>query len=113
MAGFFGVLVLNTVLVRLPVAREYPWLFWAINGINAVVGIGVLLFGVPGFEGHPLVRFLVGLAILMHLAQNFAVKSRWDSEDRMERLDAEMRERMAYEEAEDDAESEPEVPKDS
>ena len=97
--GFFVVVVLNTVVVRLSIGRTQPAVFWGVNALNVAAGVGALLFGVPGFEGSTLVRVLVGLAVLMHLAQNFAMKSRWDSEDRLDRLDEEMRERRVYEEA--------------
>ncbi|MEQ1565878.1 MAG: hypothetical protein ABMA64_09600 [Myxococcota bacterium] len=94
--GLGIVMMVNLVVPRLGWVRDYPALFWAINGVNAAVGLGALVVGVPGFEGHPIVRFMVGLAMLMHLAQNFAAKSRWEAEDRMARLDDELRARGSF-----------------
>lgn len=95
MFGFVGLLALNYTVPRVEAIRRHPPLFWGINTLNAVAAIVLLLFGVPGYDGHPLVRFLIGLVILMHLAQNVAVRSRWDAEDRYHRLEQEHRERRA------------------
>lgn len=100
LAGLVALIAVNYVVPRTSLARRYPSLFWAINGLDLAVGLGALLFGVPGFDGKPVVRFMVGLLVLLHLAQNFQVKTRWDAEDRMDRLEREIRERKALEEAE-------------
>ena len=95
LAALVALIAVNYVVPRTAIARSHPWVFWAINGLDLAVGLGALLFGVPGFEGKPLVRFMVGLLVLLHLAQNFQVKTRWDAEDRMDRLEHELRERQA------------------
>lgn len=97
LAGLVGLIALNYVVPRTTLARRHPWVFWAINGLDLAVGLCALLFGVPGFETKPLVRFMVGLLVLLHLAQNFQVKTRWDSEDRMDRIEQEIRERRELE----------------
>jgi hypothetical protein len=94
--GLFALVALNYVVPRTELARRHPAIFWSINGLDLVAGLAALLFGVPGFDAHPIVRFLIGLVVLTHLAQNFAVKARWDAEARQERLDAELRERAAF-----------------
>jgi uncharacterized protein YhhL (DUF1145 family) len=99
--GLVGLVAINYLVPRIELVRRVPALFWAINVIDLVVGLAVLLFGVPGFESHPIVRFMIGLLVLMHLAQNFALKSRWESEDRMDRLDEELRARMEHEDQEE------------
>lgn len=94
-AGCFVALVLSNYLVtRTEIPRRWPALFWIICGIDALAAILVLLYGVPGFQHSPMVRFVIGLVILMHLAQNFQVKTRWSSEDRARRLEEEDLERF-------------------
>lgn len=100
MFGFVSLIALNYTIPRVDAVRRYPALFWGINGLNAAAAVGLLLFG--GGVVQPIVRFLIGLVLLMHLAQNFAVRARWDSEARQERLEEEYRARMAAEEPEED-----------
>jgi uncharacterized membrane protein len=93
MFGFVGLIALNYTVPRVDAVRHYPALFWAINGLNAAAAVGLLLFG--GGLVQPIVRFMIGLVLLMHLAQNFAVRARWDSEARHDRLEEEYRARLA------------------
>lgn len=83
----------NYLVTRSSLARRYPALFWVINGVDVVAAVCVLLIGVPGIDGRPLIRVMVALVVLMHLAQNFQARTRWDAEARAERLDAERTER--------------------
>lgn len=99
LSGNLGLVVLialiasNYLVTRSSAARRYPALFWAINGIDVVAAVLVLLVGVPGIDGRPLIRVMVALVVLMHLAQNFQARTRWDAEDRAERREAELIER--------------------
>jgi hypothetical protein len=91
--GLVGLLIVNYLVTRTSLARDRPWLFWGINTLDAAGAVAVLMMGIPGIDGRPLVRVMVALVVLLHLAQNFQIKARWDAEDRAERLDAELRER--------------------
>lgn len=91
--GLIGLIALNYVIPRTSYARRYPALFWTINGLDLAVGLVVLMFGLPGFEGKPLVRLMIGLLVMLHLAQNFQAKTRWAAEDRLDRLEKERAER--------------------
>lgn len=100
-----GVLVVllaaNYVVTRTSFARRYPPVFWAITAADATSAVAILLLGMPGIEGRPLVRVMIALVILLHLSQNFLAKSRWDAEDREDRLAAELDARRAAEEEEE------------
>ena len=100
MFGFLSLISLNFTVPRVGAVRRYPALFWTINGLNAAAAVGLVLFG--GDLVQPVVRFLIGLVLLMHLAQNFAVRARWDSEARQERLEEEYLARLAAEEPEEE-----------
>ena len=100
--GLGTILAVNYLVVRTDLARRWPPLFWAITGLDLVVSLAVFLFGVPGFQHSVLVRLTVGLVLLMHLAQNFQVRTRWLSEESQARLDAELEERRRYREQEEE-----------
>ncbi len=91
--GLGLILAVNYVVVRTDLARRWPGLFWAITGLDLVAAILVLVVGVPGFQQSGLVRLTVGLVLLMHLAQNLQVRTRWLSEESEARLEAELEER--------------------
>ena len=95
------VLGVNYVVVRTDLARRWPALFWSITGLDLVVALVVLLVGVPGFEQSGLIRLTVGLVLLMHLAQNLQVRTRWLAEENEARLEAELEERRRYLEQEE------------
>lgn len=96
------VLATNYLVVRTDLARRWPPVFWGITGLDLVLSIGVLLFGVPGLPQSGLVRVTVGLVLLLHLAQNLQVRARWLTEESQARLDAELEERRRYLEQEED-----------
>lgn len=98
--GFVGVLALNYLVPRLEAVRQYPALFWAINGVNVVAALMVIAAGAAAFPIYPSVRFLLALVLLMHLAQNVATRSRWEAEARQDKLEAEYLARIAADEEE-------------
>jgi hypothetical protein len=107
LAALFALLVANYVVTRSSLARGRPWLFWAINAFDALAAVAILMLGFPGIDGRPLVRVMIAMVVLLHLAQNFQAKTRWDAEDRAERLDAELRERQRLAEAESESQPGP------
>jgi hypothetical protein len=84
-----ALIVANYAVTRTQLGRRMPMFFWLINGLDLAAGLGVLIFGVPGFEHSTTIRFVLGLVVLMHLAQNFHAKTRWDAEERERRLQEE------------------------
>ena len=84
-AVIFGLVALigaNQVLVRLPWVREDPRLFWSINIVDLGVGVAVLALGLPGYGHAPVVGWVVGLLLVMHVAQNLHLKGQWQQEAR-------------------------------
>ena len=101
LVGLGVILAVNYVVIRTDLARRWQALFWAITGLDLVMALVVLLVGVPGFQQSGLIRLTVGLVLLMHLAQNLQVRTRWIAEENEARLEEELAERRRYLEQED------------
>ena len=67
----------NQVLVRSRAARDSDKVFWALTGGDLVLGVLVLVVGLPGFEGMPVASYVVGLLFVMHVAQNLMLRNEW------------------------------------
>lgn len=80
-AALGSVLATNHLLVRTELARRITPLFWLVNAVDASLAVYVCLVGVPGFP-QGMVRLMVALVLLMHLAQNLQHRLRWAGEDR-------------------------------
>jgi len=65
----------NQVVCRIPVLRDRFWPFWTMQLVDLVVGTGVLVFGVPGFDHAPPVRYVVGLMFFLHIATNLKLRT--------------------------------------
>ena len=72
----------NQVIVRSRYARELPRVFWTLTIVDLLLGIGVLVIGLPGFEATPTVNWVVGLLFVMHVAQNLMLRNAWVQADR-------------------------------
>lgn len=97
--GVITVLALNQAAVRLPAVYERPWAFWLVNLIDLVAGLGILIFGLPGFDHAPPVRFVVGLLFLMHIGQNLKLQSDRDADARDRRREEILEERRRLKES--------------
>ena len=87
-------IALNQALMRLPIMRSQRWFFWLTQFVNLGVAAAVIVLGLPGFEHVPPVRVVIGLLLVMHLAQNLRLRMRWDREAR-EAEEEQRRERAA------------------
>lgn len=73
-------LALNNAIVRLPFLHGRPLLFWAVQALDALAA-GVLIWrGIPGFEEMPAIGWMLGLLLILHIAQNL----RWLADQRRE-----------------------------
>ncbi len=79
-----GLIGVNQVAVRTPLARERAWVFWAITLVDRRAGVAVLVVGLPGFGHIPAVSWVVGLLLVLHVAQNLMLRNGWEQEDRDE-----------------------------
>lgn len=89
--GLVAVIGANQVVVRLPAVRRDRRWFWGINALDALVAGAVLTLGLPGLP--PVAAWVVGLLLLLHVAQNLHLKATWDREDREEAIEEQRRER--------------------
>ncbi len=83
--ALFGLVALigaNQMLMRIPRLRKDLRLFWALNVLDLLAGAAVLVLGLPGYEHAPVVGWVVGLMLLMHIAQNMHQKYSWEQEER-------------------------------
>lgn len=80
--GLVAIIGINQVLVRTRVAREHSKVFWGLTIADLLAGIAVLVLGLPGFEATPVVSWVVGLLLVMHVAQNLMLRNQWEQEAR-------------------------------
>lgn len=80
--GLAALIGANHVLVRLPWVRSNDALFWLLNLLDLGVGIAVLALGLPGYAHAPAVGWVVGLLLVLHVAQNLHLRGQWARETR-------------------------------
>ncbi|MBX2803226.1 MAG: hypothetical protein KTR31_36435 [Myxococcales bacterium] len=102
--GLVALIGANQLLVRMPVVRSQPLAFWALNVVDLVVGGLVLGFGLPGYDHAPIVSWVVGLLLVLHVAQNLQLRSSWEQEKRKEAQAERDAERKARRQAREAAE---------
>lgn len=74
----------NQVVVRSPPAREIPAVFWGLTLLDLLAGVAVAFLGLPGFERTPAVSWVVGLLLVLHVAQNLVLRNAWEQAERDE-----------------------------
>lgn len=82
--GLVALIGANHVLVRVPWVRSIDALFWLLNLVDLGVGIAVLVLGLPGYAHAPAVGWVVGLLLVLHVAQNLYLRNQWAQELRRE-----------------------------
>jgi len=80
--GLVAIIGINQVAVRTRLARDRSAVFWGLTFIDLIAGIVVLVLGLPGFEHVPVVSWVVGLLLVMHVAQNLMLRNGWEQEER-------------------------------
>ena len=95
----------NQFVVRSPPARSIPALFWGLTVFDLVAGGAVVALGLPGFERTPAVSWVVGLMLVMHVAQNLVLRAQWEQEVRDEAKAERDAERKARRQARDEEEA--------
>ena len=78
--GALVALIAANQLIRFPIARRVPILFWLILVANGVVAIGALAWGLPGLVMTA--NWIVAALFLYHLVQNLQARSQWFAEER-------------------------------
>lgn len=96
-------LIAANQLIRFPVARRYPFLFWLLIAADGVVALGALMWGLPGLV--PTAGWIVAALFLYHLVQNLQTRTHWFDEERAERRAALYEERERQRSLEEQEES--------
>jgi hypothetical protein len=107
-----AIIGVNQVAVRTRLARDRSAVFWGLTLMDLLAGIAVLVLGLPGFEHVPAVTWVVGLLLVMHVAQNLMLRNGWEQEAREEAKaarDEERKRRRQDREARELAEAEAEA----
>src|SRR5690606_36087431 len=65
-----GVMAVNQLVRRIGGLRSNRWVFYALQLTNLAAGTWVILFGVPGLTGWPIVSFMIGLIFFFRTVQN-------------------------------------------
>ncbi len=86
--GLVAVLACNQAVMRVERIGRIPAVFWGTTLLDLLVGVGVLFFGLPGFEAIPAVTWVIGLVFILHVAQNLGANAQWRREDRRAEIDA-------------------------
>ncbi len=83
--GVVALLAANQLLMRMAGLRGIPVVFWGLQLVNLLTGIGVLVFGLPGLQGVPAFKWLLGLYLLFRVVQNNWMRSEFLREQKKER----------------------------
>lgn len=103
--GLVTLLVLNQVASRVPGVLDRPWAFWMVNAADLLLGVGIMVKGLPGFDHVPPVRFVVGLLFVWHIGQNFKLRADRDAAQRAREKEEILAERRRLRVGEDDEEA--------
>ncbi len=95
----------NQVVVRIPAVRRIERLFWGLVFADLVAGVGVLVFGLPGYEAFPAVSWVVGLLFVMHIALNLQLHNQWVQNERNEAKEARDAERQRMRDSREEREA--------
>ena len=68
--GVVTVIALNQLFSRIPVLHTTKTGFFAVQGVNLIVTVGILLWGVPGYEDLVAVKWVLALLLFWHTVQN-------------------------------------------
>lgn len=88
-----AVIAANQVVARVAWVARRGWLFWPVQVIDLGVAGAVLWFGLPGFDHVRAVSVVVGLMLVMHVAQNLRARSAIARDDAREEARARSAER--------------------
>ena len=80
--GVVAVMGANQVLMRVASLRGVSALFWLLQAVNLAVACGVLLYGMPGFEHVPAIKWMIGLLFLWRTIQNNGLHAQYQREQR-------------------------------
>jgi fatty acid desaturase len=95
------VLIAANQLVRFPIARRIPAIFWIVAVADGALAVTALLWGLPGLI--PTAGWIVAALFLYHLVQNLQTRAQWIVEEREEHRAALYEERERQRAVEEEA----------
>ncbi|MCO4745450.1 MAG: hypothetical protein KC912_11725 [Proteobacteria bacterium] len=75
--GVIAVMAINHMVMRAHGLRGNPLVFWTLQLANLGVGTGLIVLGLPGFEGLPAVTWLLALLFFFRVVQNNNARQAW------------------------------------
>lgn len=66
-----AVLAVNQALARIEAVLSLRPVYLSVQAINVGLGLGILVFGLPGWDHAPVVSWVVGPLFLVHVATNY------------------------------------------
>jgi len=86
-----GVMAVNQLVMRVGGLYARAMIFYGLQAVNVIMGTGLILWGLPGFEQWPVVSWIIGLLFFFRTVQNNNLRARWLRERLLE--EREQRER--------------------
>ena len=103
--GVVAVLGINQAVMRVERLQDDDRVYFAVQIVDLLMASGCILIGLPGFDAFPAVPVVVGLLILLHVAQNYNARAHRQREARAEEraeIEAEAARRRAAREAQEE-----------
>jgi len=75
--GVVGVITANQLVLRVGALRSRAVIFWALQVLNMVVIVYLMVWRLPGFEGFPIMSWVLGLLLAFRVIQNNGLRSRY------------------------------------
>ncbi|MFT7518218.1 MAG: hypothetical protein ACI9MC_000348 [Kiritimatiellia bacterium] len=72
-----GLIAVNQLVMRVAALRGSPWAFWTVQVLNLTIACGILLWGLPGFDHMPFIKWIFGLLLIFRIVQNNGIRSRY------------------------------------
>lgn len=77
-----GTMAANHLVMRVVALRGHPLAFWPLQVLNLLVGSGLILLGLPGFDTLPIVAWMLALLFFFRVVLNNNERQRWLLEQR-------------------------------
>ncbi len=67
----------NQLVMRVAGLKSHAMVFWSLQLMNVLIGTCVIVFGLPGFEQLPVVRWFIGLLFFFRTVVNNNHRLEW------------------------------------
>jgi hypothetical protein len=87
-----GAMAVNQLVMRVGALYARAALFYSLQLVNVILGTGLILWGLPGFEQWPVVSWIIALLFFFRTVQNNNMRARWLREEQLKERDRRERE---------------------